>query len=189
MAEQEIPSPLKGHGFTLLLVGVFGLVCAFFFVLGFIAGRSQESGIVTTQSSEEASGEAAAEDSEDLELSFFESVEEEVPPPPEASVEASAPAPPRESPVPEPPRIPAPAAPPDGDAIVLQVAALRNEVQADLLLAQIRELDLPAFILNPEPGATSRLYRVRVGPFDDSAEASRVQSLLKSEGYDAFVAN
>ena len=72
-----------------------------------------------------------------------------------------------------------PVTPPTG-GFSLQVMALRSEDAAQKAVAQLVEKGYPARLLRPEPGAPV-LFRVRVGPFADRAEAQRIQRRLETE--------
>ena len=71
--------------------------------------------------------------------------------------------------------------PPPTGGFSLQVMALGTEDAAQRVVAQLVEEGYPARVLRPEPGAPV-LFRVRVGPFADRAEAQRIQRRLETEG-------
>ena len=75
--------------------------------------------------------------------------------------------------------------PPDipKDAIVLQVAANKNESDALNLAKLLQEKGFPAFVLTP---STDGWYRVQVGPFADAKAAEQAKTALAQEGFKAF---
>ena len=182
----------KGHNFTLLIFGGVVVLCSIFFILGMLVGRSQvPEALEVAAVSEETLPE---EEPGDLDLRFYESVEESEPPPfevsgPEAGsspepVVASQP-----SPTAPPPPPLAAAVPELGIAITLQIAALSSADQAETLRAEIAGKGFPSFVVRPAPEDQSGFHRVQVGPFSDQAEVARVQALLEAEGYQPIVRN
>jgi cell division septation protein DedD len=77
----------------------------------------------------------------------------------------------------QPPQIPR-------GAVVLQVAANRNETDALNLAKILQEKGFPAFVLTP---STDDWYRVQVGPFADAKTADEAKSALAREGFKAIV--
>jgi cell division septation protein DedD len=74
----------------------------------------------------------------------------------------------------------APALPAEGGTSVIQVFSSRDEAQARQLMGRLQAAGLTAFLSPAEaPGGT--MYRVRVGPFRERAEAERVASRVRSE--------
>ena len=65
----------------------------------------------------------------------------------------------------------------------LQVGAFSGRQAADGLVANLKKLDTPAFVLVPTAGAADRLFRVRVGPYATQPEAEAVRARLVREGY------
>ena len=68
-------------------------------------------------------------------------------------------------------------------AIVLQVAANRNESDALNLAKLLQEKGFPAFVLTP---STDDWYRVQVGPFADAKAAEQAKTALAHEGFKAI---
>lgn len=102
--------------------------------------------------------------------------------PPPASTPVTPPTPINET---EPP-VPAPAAatpPAQAGDWFLQVGAFSGRPAADNLVASLKKLDVPAFVLAPSAGAADRLFRVRVGPYATQDEANGVRARLVREGY------
>ncbi len=167
----------RGHSFTLLIFGGVVVLCSIFFILGMLVGRTQMTALVASASTE--TEEAAPDpDPDELDLTFYEDVENASPSPLEAgSVPRS------------PPPAPPTTTPNVGAAITLQVAALSNAAQAEKLRAEIQALGLRVFVLRPAPDDASALHRVQVGPFSDQAEALRVRDRLRAEGYQPILRN
>jgi DedD protein len=65
-------------------------------------------------------------------------------------------------------------------AIVLQVAANKNESDALNLAKLLQEKGFPAFVLTP---STDDWYRVQVGPFADAKAAEQAKTALAQEGF------
>ncbi|MCC8127256.1 MAG: N-acetylmuramoyl-L-alanine amidase [Clostridiales bacterium] len=61
----------------------------------------------------------------------------------------------------------------------IQVGAFRDHAEADRLLTQLRSQGFPAYII-----ADNGLYRVRAGAFLNLDHAARMESLLRTYGYD-----
>lgn len=68
-------------------------------------------------------------------------------------------------------------------AIVLQVAANRNESDALNLAKLLQEKGFPAFVLTP---STDDWYRVQVGPYADAKSAEQAKAALAHEGFKAI---
>jgi DedD protein len=106
--------------------------------------------------------------------------------PPETLKEPVAPA----SAVVEPPDEPAPAAPaareakssgePSGSGYVVQVAAVKVRGEADTIARRLASKGFPSFVTTPTAGA-ARVYRVRVGKYNDRREAESVARRLEKE--------
>ncbi len=181
----------KGHNFTLLIFGGVVVLCSIFFTLGMLVGRAQVP--VGSEVAAVSEDTLVEETPEDLDLRFYEAVEESEPPPFEAAVTEA------ES-EPEPAAVvePAPTAPPPVPAIpepeavvaiTLQIAALSSADQAEALREEINGKGFAAFVVRPAPEDQSALHRVQVGPFSDPAEVTRVRALLEAEGYQPIVRN
>lgn len=65
----------------------------------------------------------------------------------------------------------------------LQTGAFSTREVADGQAEKLKQLKVPAFVLVPEPGSPMKLFRVRVGPYTDRAEAAQVSSRLQRQGY------
>jgi len=81
---------------------------------------------------------------------------------------------------PVPPPVAAPAAS-VGDWF-LQMGAYSTRGVADSQVAKLKQLNVPAFVLAPGPGSADKLFKVRVGPYKDRAEADQVKTRLERQG-------
>lgn len=163
----------KSHAFTLLVFGGIVVLCAIFFVLGMLVGRTQGqklAAIAAAGGVTKAEVKDAAKE-EKPELTFYESVDK------------TKQVPRLEQPIakPEPPPT-APARPP-ANVLNFQIAALRASRDAERLVAEVKKKGFKAFIVAPAPTDRNPLYRVQVGPIADSIEAESVRRKLESAGY------
>jgi DedD protein len=69
-------------------------------------------------------------------------------------------------------------------AFVLQVAALRKDVDANSVASSLRTKKFPAFVVNP---TTDKYYHVQVGPYHDLKSAEAAKKGLESAGFKAIV--
>lgn len=70
----------------------------------------------------------------------------------------------------------------------VQVMALRSLVAAREVVTRLSDKGFPATVVLPEADAPSALFRVRVGPYEDRAEAQRIMGRLETEEqFEAFV--
>jgi hypothetical protein len=69
-------------------------------------------------------------------------------------------------------------------SMVLQVAALTNEVDALKVAQELQQKKFPAFVL--APGA-DHYYRVQVGPYTDAKSADKARAALEKEGFKPIV--
>ena len=69
-------------------------------------------------------------------------------------------------------------------AIVLQVAAVKNEHDALALAEALQTKKFPAFVLTP---AGDSYYRVQVGPYADQQSANQARRGLEQQGFKAIV--
>lgn len=104
------------------------------------------------------------------------------PPTPKAeSIATAAAAPP---PAPRPAPVPAKAAAastePAGGGFAIQVAALREQQEADAIVNRLAGKGYPAYVVAPAKGAPS-VFRVRVGKYKDRTEADTVAARLQKE--------
>lgn len=121
------------------------------------------------------------------ELSYPERLQRDAPP-----EEAIAPAPVAEAAPPVTP--PAPVAPPSEQApaaaspaqagasgFVVQVAALRDQRDADVIAKRLIGKGYPAYVLAPAQGAPAPVHRVQVGRFNNLREAEETAARLEQE--------
>ena len=114
----------------------------------------------------------------------------ETPPTPKAESAPSTPepAPPvaKAASAPPPAKTTAPAAPaaastePAGAGFAIQVAALREREEADVIVKRLAGKGYPAYVVSPARGAAT-IFRVRVGKYKDRAEADTVAAKLQKE--------
>jgi cell division septation protein DedD len=91
-------------------------------------------------------------------------------------------APPTPVTAPPAPASPAAAAPsePSGAGFAIQLAALRQREEADIIARRLIGKGFPAYVLTPDQGAPA-VFRVRVGKFKDRREAESVAARLQKE--------
>jgi len=95
-------------------------------------------------------------------------------------VKNPAPKPPApKTPAPIPPKA-APVSEPKGDGFVVQVAAVKERSEADTIAKRLSSKGFKSFVSSPTEGA-ARVYRVRVGKFNDRREAENVARRLEKE--------
>jgi cell division septation protein DedD len=68
---------------------------------------------------------------------------------------------------------------PSSSGWALQVNAFRSRENADKEVAQLKTKGYPAFVA---PGQAGGLFRVRVGPYAQRADADRVAARMRQEG-------
>jgi DedD protein len=68
---------------------------------------------------------------------------------------------------------------------MVQVAAVSKQEDADILVGALRKKHYPVFVVANSPA--DALYHVQVGPFADIKEAEAMRSRLAADGYDAMV--
>ncbi|MBI2955773.1 MAG: SPOR domain-containing protein [Acidobacteria bacterium] len=152
------------------LLGVFFLVvilCALFFTLGFVLGRSQATAQRAAAPAEKAAPPAGGPAPADL--SFYDRVEskepaEKLPPQPAESKPAESK---------EPPAVAA-------ASIYLQVAAVSQEPDAKRLAVELQKLGFAPVI---RPPREDRYFRVLVGPFESTELATAAQRRLEAQGF------
>jgi len=90
------------------------------------------------------------------------------------------------------PAAPATATPPPGvevgSAYTVQVAASRNQQDAEKLVKELKARGYAVFIVTPEfAHANDNLFRIQVGPFATRAEAEQVRAKIAKEGFKPFI--
>ena len=66
----------------------------------------------------------------------------------------------------------------------VQVAAISKQEDADILVNALRKKQYPVFVAS---SPTDALYHVQVGPFSDAKDAEAMRSRLAADGYNAIV--
>jgi DedD protein len=94
-----------------------------------------------------------------------------------SSAATQAPAPPKTAEPAPAPKTSMPA--PSASGWALQVNAFRSRENADKEVAQLKAKGYPAFVA---PGQAGGLFRVRVGPYAQRADADRVAARMRQEG-------
>lgn len=189
------------------VVGMFLFVvvlCSVFFTLGYVMGRTQFDASLRAVASAKPAPAAApasapkparpdnlssggATDTPELEVQYSPAAKTVAPAakPAEARTEPAATTPPRPSTgaasTARGGLVKSPAIPRGG--VVLQVAALRSEVDALALAEVLQQKEFPAFVLTPEGNG---LYRVQVGPYESAKAADAVKKALEREGFKAI---
>jgi cell division septation protein DedD len=69
---------------------------------------------------------------------------------------------------------------PPGTGFAIQVAALRERDEADVIVKRLAGKGYPAYVVVPTKGAPT-VYRVRVGKFKERSEADTVAARLQKE--------
>ncbi|MGH9683958.1 MAG: SPOR domain-containing protein [Candidatus Acidiferrales bacterium] len=192
------------------LVGLFlgvVLLCAVFFTLGYVMGRTQYTGSVQAADSPSRNSSSA--------LSLSAKAKNAAPPPapssewdfyskkddnhiepaakPSSASPSSANASDANGTMPTartkavsatkpPARFQAPRM--SRNAIVLQLAALRRESDALALADAVQQKRFPSFVIAP---ASDGLYRVQVGPYRDEKAATTAQHALEQAGFKAII--
>jgi hypothetical protein len=64
---------------------------------------------------------------------------------------------------------------------VVQLVALRDRGAASSIVQRLSSKGYPAFVVNPAPSASSQVYKVQVGRYNDRNEAERVSKRLEKE--------
>ncbi len=167
----------RGHSFTLLIFGGVVILCSIFFILGMLVGRTQAEAVAADPVAAVLPEET---DPEELDLTFYESVDQtETLPLESAPASEPAPSPPPAQTISPPPRTF------DRD-VTLQIAALSSAEQAARLQEEVRAMGFAVFVLRPGADDTSGLHRVQVGPLSE-AEVAGVQARLEAAGYKSIV--
>ncbi|HYL93977.1 MAG TPA: SPOR domain-containing protein [Alphaproteobacteria bacterium] len=183
-----------------LLVAFFGLavVCAIFFTLGFMLGRSNGSGgrtevVTTTPSGGNVAGKpSAANKSSDTTAQPCLAGTPNCPAVAgtDTSVAAvkksdSQPVADTTKPVDTSAAKPTDASAGTPGSFIVQVAAVSKKEDAEILVAALSKKQYPVFVASNVPG--DALFHVQVGPFTDRKEADAMRNRLANDGYNAIV--
>lgn len=75
-----------------------------------------------------------------------------------------------------------------GSAFTVQVAASRNQQDAEKLVKELKSRGYAVFVVTPEfAHANDNLFRVQVGPFATREEAEKVRAKIAKEGFKPFI--
>jgi cell division septation protein DedD len=80
----------------------------------------------------------------------------------------------------KPPKLTQVGGEPTGGGFVVQVAAVKERSEADTIAKRLSSKGFKSFVSSPTEGA-ARVYRVRVGKFNDRREAENVARRLEKE--------
>ena len=69
--------------------------------------------------------------------------------------------------------------------VMVQVAAVSKQTDADALVSALRKKQYPVIVVNNVPGST--LFHVQVGPFVQQKDAEATQKKLQQDGYNAII--
>lgn len=171
------------------LLGIFFalvIVCAVFFTMGYLLGKSASAGgrteiVGAVPSGGNSAGKPSAVNKTAENPALYSgSTDAQVTPsaatPGNVSSNSSAPA----------DSSPAPAeikTSPTGSYLV-QVAAVSKQEDAEILVSALRKKQYPGFIAS---AAGDALFHVQVGPFSDAKDADTMRNRLVSDGYNAIV--
>lgn len=187
--EQSAQEAEPDSGSGKLLGIFFGLVilCAIFFGLGYTFGKNAAPIPNPTLSSEPQStgNSAVAKPSAVPTLSTDSDPSSQTDPERRAAAQTS-PA----SPKPKPTMLasnarPAPEMARARENIVVQVAAVSKEEDADALVNALHKKSYPVFVQGNAPG--DKLFHVQIGPFSELKDAEVMRSRLAGDGYNAIV--
>ncbi|HKW74480.1 MAG TPA: SPOR domain-containing protein [Terriglobales bacterium] len=169
------------------LLGIFfGLVivCAVFFTMGYLLGKSSVDGahtqiVGTTLTPSSTAGKPSAEMKEPSAPAPASSPDaSQANSNPGSSNDSSAPAPASSSTAPADIK-----SSPTGSFLV-QVAAVSKQEDAEILVSALRKKQYPVFVANV-PG--DPLFHVQVGPFTTQLDAETMRNRLAGDGYNAIV--
>jgi len=148
---------------------------------------STSQALPRTSSDSASSGEPVSNQEDLKELTYAKRLEAPEPPP-EPPVEPVAPAPVAAvaEPKVQPPPVVTPATKvvdpgePKGSGFVVQVASLRSRDEADAIVRRLTSKGFPSFVTTPGSSGP-RVFRVRVGKYEDRKEAETIAKRLEKE--------
>jgi DedD protein len=169
------------------LLGIFfalSVICAVFFTMGYLLGKSTAAGgrteiVGSVPSGGSATGKPSAVNKAP-----------EAPPPasPDASAQPNSPsAASNAGSAAQTSPAPAPATeskPNSGGTYMVQVAAVSKQEDAEILVSALRKKQYPVFIAN---AAGDALFHVQVGPFTSQQDAESMKNRLSADGYSPIV--
>jgi DedD protein len=71
-----------------------------------------------------------------------------------------------------------------GTGLMVQVAAVSKQEDAEAMAAALRKKQYPVLVV---PNQTSNLFHVQVGPFADQKDAEAMRARLANDGYNAIL--
>lgn len=170
------------------LLGIFfalTILCAVFFTMGYLLGKSTANGSHTVITGVSPSGGSSTGKPSAVNKT------PEVPataPSADASAQQSAASNSTTTTAPATQASPAPAATEikssPGGSYTVQVAAVSKQEDADILATALRKKQYPVFIASSVGDA---LFHVQVGPFSSQQDADTMKNRLSADGYNAIV--
>jgi cell division septation protein DedD len=168
------------------LLGIFfalALICAVFFTMGYLLGKSTAAGGRTEIVGSVGSGSSTAKPSAVNKVPEVPAAAAS----PDASAQPGIASPPSNS----SPAGAQPSPPPatevktgSGGTFMVQVAAVSKQEDAEILVSALRKKQYPVFIAN---SAGDALFHVQVGPFTSQQDADTMKNRLSADGYNAIV--
>jgi DedD protein len=191
--DYQLAGDPPGHTKLLITFFVIAVLCAVFFAVGYKMGFGSSSSSQTAGTQQAAPAAAsnipkpsAAHSSDgntgststkpEDDLTFYKSVEKK----PEAKLAPATPAA-ANNPA-KPLKAPELA---HGSGIVVQVAAVTKEEDADALVEALRKKNYPVFMVGNQAG--DKFFHVQVGPFANLNDAESMRARLSGDGYNAIV--
>jgi len=205
MGETEDREITLGTGKLLGIFFVLVIICAGFFTMGYLFGRSSVGGSASTTivstvptggapatkpsagGSRTADAPACPAGSANCtpagsgpDSSFYSAVSAKEPVASQSTAAQGSSATPEAKPSPSSETKPAATA-----SYMVQVAAVSRQEDADILVNALRKKQYPVFVAANLPGDS--LFHVQVGPFSDFQEADAMRTRLANDGYNAIV--
>jgi cell division septation protein DedD len=167
----------RSQTFTLMIFGGIVVLCAIFFVLGMLVGRTQSVKIGAVATADAASKPPVKEipREEPPEPAFEPSPAKPAPAPPPIIAAATAPLEKEEAPVAREPV-----------SINVQVVALKKQSDAERVVDDLKKKGIRAFMLTPTPDDANPYYRVQVGAAD-SVVAESIKQKLEAAGFKPII--
>jgi DedD protein len=167
------------------LLGIFfalAVICAVFFTMGYLLGKSTAAGGRTEiVGSVPSGGSATGKPSAVNKTPQIPATSPDAAPQQNSSSATDSPgAPPAQS-------SSAPATdikPSSSGTYMVQVAAVSKQEDAEILVSALRKKQYPVFIAN---SAGDALFHVQVGPFTSAQDADTMKNRLSADGYNAIV--
>lgn len=171
------------------LLGIFfalTILCAVFFTMGYLLGKSTANGSHTVIAGVAPSGGSST--GKPSAVNKAPDVPAAAPPSPDATAQQSTASNSVTTSVPATQASPAPAATEikssPGGSYTVQVAAVSKQEDADILATALRKKQYPVFIAS---SVGDVLFHVQVGPFSSQQDADTMKNRLSADGYNAIV--